>query len=91
MTSIRFGIRYWLQPNSVSAGKRRSREGIDVITIPDVPAGELNAAVNIRILLTADQGPHGLGSPVLGLHLNRDQALAVRTKKSCSSVESSRL
>ena len=29
--------------------------------------------MNIRILLTADQGPHGLGSPVLGLHLNRDQ------------------
>ena len=39
-------------------------EGIDVIAIPDVPSGEFNAAMNIRIFLTADQGSHGLGSPV---------------------------
>ena len=48
-------------------------ESIDIITISDVSAGELNATVNIRILLTADQGPHGLGSPVLSLRFNRDQ------------------
>ena len=48
-------------------------ESIDIITISDVSAGELDAAMDIRILLTADQGPHGLGSPVFGLHLNRDQ------------------
>ena len=29
--------------------------------------------MNISILLAADQGSHGLGSSIFGLHLNRDQ------------------
>ena len=34
---------------------------------------EFNAAMNIGILLAVDQRSHRLGSPVRGLHLNRDQ------------------
>ena len=50
-------------------------EGIDVFIIPDVPAGKFDAAVNIRILFAADQGSHGLGSPVFGLHFHRNQGV----------------
>ena len=56
------------------------REGIDVITVSDISAGKLNAAMNIRIFLTADQSSHGFGRPVFGLYLNRNQEI-------CSSDE----
>ena len=48
-------------------------EGIDIITVSDISAGEFNAAMNIGILFAVDQRSHRLGCSVRCLHLNGKQ------------------
>ena len=59
----------------VSLQQKRAeiRKCIGVVTVSDVPAGKLDAAMNIGILLTFDQRSHGFGRAVFCFHLNRDQ------------------
>ena len=64
---------------------------VDVIVEADIAAGKLDAAVNVVILLTGNQCTGGFCRAVFALTSMGISELAVLTKKSCSSVESSRL